>query len=191
MRSFIMWNLVTLDGFFEGTTKWDLGWHESAWGDDLDDLSIAQLQTADNLLFGRITYEGMAQYWPEATGTIAGLMNDIPKVVASRTLKSADWKNSTLVKTDVVAEVTRIKQMPGKNILVFGSADLCDTLIRHDLIDEYRLCFVPVVLGAGTPLFKTGSPRPMKLLEARPTKSGSMILRYAPTAAALTSVRDP
>ena len=94
----IMWNLVTLEGFFEGPKKWDLDWLEYVWGDELEQLSLEQGKTADALLFGRVTYEGMAAYWPSAKGEVADWMNSVPKVVFSRTLAKADWNNTRLVR---------------------------------------------------------------------------------------------
>jgi len=179
MRKIIMWNLVSLDGFFEGAKSWDLGWHESVWGDELERLSIDQLKSADMLLFGRVTYEGMAGYWPSAKGEVADRMNNIRKVVFSRTLEKASWNNTKLVKGNAAEEVAKLKEQSGKDLFIFGSANLSSTLMRHHLIDEYRLCLAPIVLGAGTPLFKA-SPETMKLklIEARPLKSGGVILRY-------------
>ena len=174
-----MWNLVSLDGFFEGAKSWDLGWHESVWGDELERLSIDQLKSADMLLFGRVTYEGMAGYWPSAKGEVADRMNNIRKVVFSRTLEKPSWNNTRLVKGNAAEEVAKLKEQSGKDLFIFGSANLSSTLMRHHLIDEYRLCLAPIVLGAGTPLFKA-SPETMKLklIEARPLKSGGVILRY-------------
>jgi dihydrofolate reductase len=132
-------------------------------------------------LFGRVTYEGMANYWPSAQGQVADFMNGIPKVVFSRTLEKAEWNNTRLVKAHAEEEVARLKQQPGQDMFIFGSADLSATLMQHGLIDEYRLGVTPVVLGGGNPLFKP-SPQQMKmkLLEARALKSGCVILRYEP-----------
>jgi dihydrofolate reductase len=179
MRRLIMWNMVTLDGFFEGTQSWEIDWH--VWGDDLEQLSLEQLRSADMLLFGRLTYQGMAGFWQTATGEVAELMNSIPKVVFSRTLESADWDNSRLVKTNAEQEVARLKQQPGKDLFIFGSADFSSALMKAGLIDEYRLGFNPILLGGGNPLFKPMPERMrMKLLEARPLESGCLILRYQP-----------
>jgi dihydrofolate reductase len=181
MRNLVMWNLVTLDGFFEGQKSWDIDWHESVWGEELKQLAKDQLRSADLLLFGRVTYQGMAGHWPSATGEVADLMNNISKVVFSRTLETADWNRTRLVREHAEAEVARLKQQPGKDMFIFGSANLCSTLMPHGLIDEYRLCLAPVILGNGHPLFKP-SPHTMKmkLLEARPLASGGVILRYQP-----------
>jgi dihydrofolate reductase len=185
MRKLIMWNMVTLDGFFEGTHPWDIDFHDAGWGEELQRFSIEQMSTADLLLFGRVTYEGMAQYWSSATGETADRMNAIQKVVFSRTLTSADWANSRLVSTDAAEEVARLKQEPGKDILVFGSARLCASLTRAGLIDEYRVGVNPIVLGQGNPLFKpdTGQMK-MRLLESRPLQTGCVLLFYAPERAA-------
>lgn len=176
-----MWNLVTLDGFFEGAKPWDIDWLEYVWGDELEQFSLEQAATADLLLFGRVTYEGMAAHWTTAEGEVADVMNSISKVVFSTTLETADWNNTRLVTGQVEEEVARLKQQPGEDILVFGSAELSSTLMQHDLIDEYRLCVVPVVLGEGNPLFKTRPERmKMQLVDTRSLETGGVILRYRP-----------
>jgi dihydrofolate reductase len=181
MSKLIMWNLMTLDGFFDGAENWALDWHQYAWGEELERFSIEQLRMADALLFGRVTFEGMAAYWKTAKGEVAEFMNSLPKVVASRTLERADWNNSTLVKGDVAEAVRNLKKRGEKNIFVFGSGELCATLLEHGLFDEYRLCIVPVVIGTGKVLFGRKLGRlTMKLLESRPLASGSVLLRYEP-----------
>ena len=181
MRKLIMWNMVTLDGFFEGPKSWELDWHNYVWGNELEQLSLEQLKAADMLLFGRATYQGMAAYWPSAQGEVAELMNGIAKVVFSRTLDKADWNNTQLVKANAEQFVAQLKQQPGKDMLIFGSADLSSQLMQKGLIDEYRLGLNPLVLGGGNPLFKPSAHRMrMKLLEARPLSSGCVILRYQP-----------
>lgn len=181
----IMWNLVTLDGLFEGPNPWALDWLEDVWGEELERFSLDQAKTAGCLLFGRSTYEGMAAHWSTATGAIADFMNRVPKIVFSRTLERADWNNTRLLATDAVPEVARLKRQSGQDMYIFGSATLCETLMQANLIDEYRLGLAPVVLGRGTPLFKPGTGRQgMKLLEARALGSGCVILRYAPAATA-------
>ena len=181
MRKLIMWNMVTLDGFFEGPKSWEIDWYEYVWGDEMDQLSLEQSKSIGMLLFGRVTYEGMAAYWSSATDQIAEFMNSIPKVVFSRTLERADWNNTRLVKGNAEEEVANLKQQPGKDLYIFGSANLSSTLMRHGLIDEYRLGLNPIVLGGGNPLFKPSPDRTkMKLLDARTMKSGLVILRYEP-----------
>ena len=176
-----MWNVVTLDGFFEGPKSWELDWHDSVWGDELEKYSIEQSKSTGMLLFGRVTYEGMASYWSSEKGEIADFMNTIPKIVFSKTMRKAEWNNTTLVKGNALEEVAKLKRQPGKNIFVFGSANLSSTLLEHDLFDEINLALAPVILGRGNPLFKASPDRlKMKLLEARPLKSGGVILRYEP-----------
>ena len=94
MGKLIMWNLITIDGFFEGKKKWELDWHEYAWGEELEQLSLEQLKSADMLIFGSVTYTGMANYWSTAEGEIANLMNNIPKVVISDSPITAGWNNT-------------------------------------------------------------------------------------------------
>lgn len=185
MSKLIMWNLMTLDGMFEGARPWDLGWHEYAWGDELERFSLEQGREAEALLFGRRTYEGMAAHWATATGEIADFMNALPKYVFSRTLERADWAHSTLVKEEAAKAVARLKERPGKDLFVFGSADLSATLIRHGLFDEFRIGLVPVTLGEGSPLFKPGSePLRLRLLQSRPLGERCLLLRYQPAAVA-------
>lgn len=184
MRKLFAWDVVTLDGMFEGASPWDLSFHELVWGKDLEDLSKAQLENAGLLLFGRKTYEGMASYWSTGTetGPIADAMNALPKAVISNTLTEATWTNTRLLEGDGPELVASLKAEPGKDIYIFGSAELLSSLLAHGLVDGLRLCVAPVVLGQGTPLFKTGGgPVKMKLDEARPLENGGVLLNYLPT----------
>lgn len=179
MRKLVAWNVMTLDGYFEGPTAWDLDMHLTVWGDELEAFSLEQSGEIGTLLFGRKTYEGMAAHWTQETGAIADMMNGIEKAVASRTLKNADWNNTRLLSGDAAASVKALKEEGGKDVFVFGSADLLNTLLASNLVDEYRVCLAPVVLGSGNPLFKPDSPRrDVTLLESRPLKTGGLILRY-------------
>jgi dihydrofolate reductase len=179
MRKLIMWNIITLNGYFEGEKSWDLPWHEQVWGEELEEFSLEQLASADALLFGRVTYEGMAAYWQTAQGSIADYMNSLPKVVCSSTLQTASWNNTTIVKANVVGEVARLKQEGNGNIFVFGSANLSKTLMNEGLFDEYRLGIAPVIYGKGRLLFSDGlKTQELELLESRPLSTGCVILRY-------------
>ncbi len=183
MAKLIMWNLITLEGLFDTPKPWELSFHEYAWGDELHQFSMEQAQEVGALLFGRRTYEGMAKHWTSAQGEIADFMNSVPKYVCSRTLDRADWNNSTLIKEDAATAVAQLKERTGKDIFVFGSADLSATLIRHGLYDEYRIGLVPVTLGAGVPLFKPGAePIKLRLEESRPLNDRCLLLRYLPAA---------
>jgi dihydrofolate reductase len=178
-----MWNLITLDGYFEGPRPWDLDWHNEVWGDELERFSLEQLAGADLLIFGRATYQGMAAYWPSASGAVAERMNSIAKLVFSRTLETAEWANTTLIRELDAEGIRRLKKEGDGAALVFGSGAFSAALMEADLFDEYRLLLAPLVLGAGTPLFGRGLPRRrLELLEARPLNSGAVILRYAPAA---------
>ena len=186
MRKLIMWNIITLDGYFEGEKNWDLSFHNTVWGPELEKLSLEQLRSADYLVFGRVTYEGMSAYWRKAEGEnneIARLMNSIPKLVFSRTLKEVDWNNSTLIDKNASAEISRLKAEGGKDMYVFGSADLSTTFINDDLFDEYRIGIAPVILGSGRPLFKQGgSSRNLSLTSTQKLSSGGALLKLAKTA---------
>jgi dihydrofolate reductase len=175
----IMWNLMTLDGFVEGPNR-DISWHEDVWGEELEKLSIGQLAEAGALLFGRITYQLVADYWPSSTGEIADAMNALPKYVFSRTLTESDWNNTRMFGSDVPGTVTRFKRENSKDIFLFGSAELAASLMPHGLIDEFRIAVNPIILGGGTPLFKQGERVKLKLLDSRTLSTGVMILRYSP-----------
>ena len=180
MRRLVAWNMMTLDGCFEGRTPWDLGFHEPVWGDELRAFSLEQGEAIGTLLFGRRIYEGMTAYWSTATGAVAEMMNAIEKAVASRTLDAAGWHNPRLLKGDAVEAVGALKAEGGKDVYVFGSADLLASLLAAWLVDEYRLCLVPVVLGQGGPLFKPPDQQiRMRLASARPLATGGVILTYA------------
>lgn len=185
MRKLIMWNLITLDGYFEGMKNWDLPWHERLWGEELERFSLDQLQSADMLVFGRVTYEGMAAYWQTAKGAVAEYMNSLPKVVCSRTLESAPWNNTLRVKDNAAEEVARLKRKGDGNMFVFGSANLSKVLMNAKLFDEYRIGIAPVIHGDGRLLFNDGlPPQGLQLLEARPLSTGCVILRYQSEAVA-------
>jgi dihydrofolate reductase len=177
----IQWNVLCLDGYFEGAKSWDVEWFHGFFRGELAQFSIEQLRRADALVFGRVTYEGMAAYWQTAQGEDADLMNGLPKVVFSRTLERADWENTRLVKGDVVDEVRKFEGQGSQDILVFGSGEVCAELLAAGLFDEVRLVLVPMVLGRGTTLFgRDLQRRAMKLLEAQPLANGCVILRYEP-----------
>lgn len=180
MRKLIMWNVMTLDGYFEGDKNWDLSFHETIWGPELEKLSIEQLNAADYLVFGRVTYEGMAAYWKSEKGEIADLMNNIPKLVFSRTLKSVDWNNSTLVQGDASEEISRLKTEGNRDMYVFGSANLSETFINGNLFDEYRIGIAPVILGSGRPLFRDKglSSKKLELISAEQLSTGGALLKY-------------
>lgn len=181
MAKLIVWNLVSVDGYFEGAKKWDLDFHNLAWGPELNDLSEAFGDSAGALVFGRVTYEGMASYWKSAeaeSSKVSAYMNALPKLVASRTLQSADWNNSR-VTADIVPELQRMKAEQAKTIYVFGSADLTHALLEAGLVDELMLCVVPVLLGQGTLFFKPGKELRLDLTETRRLENGALINTYA------------
>ncbi|HMP28443.1 MAG TPA: dihydrofolate reductase family protein, partial [Saprospiraceae bacterium] len=185
MRKLIMWNVMTLDGYFEGNQNWDLSFHNVIWGQELEKLSIEQLQSADYLVFGRVTYEGMAAYWTKAEGEtaeqeVANLMNSIPKIVFSKTLKTADWNNTTIISENASAEIQKLKAQSGNDIYVFGSSNLSETFINDNLFDEYRIGIAPVILGNGRPLFRQGiNSKNLSLVSTQQLLTGGMVLKYS------------
>jgi len=186
MRKVFMFNMVTLDGFFEGPNQ-DIGWHNV--DAEFNEFAAEQLSTIGVIVFGRVTYQGMASYWPtpfaiENDPVIAAQMNGISKIVISRTLDKADWNNTRLIKDNVAEEITRLKQQPGKDLAIFGSANLTASLMQLGLVDEFRIMVNPIVLGKGTPLFQgVSQPIKLKLIKTRAFGSGNVLLYYQPATA--------
>ena len=179
MSKLIMWNIITLDGYFEGEKNWELPFHETVWDSEMERFCLEQLNGTSYLVFGRTTYEGMEAYWKTAEGEIADFMNNLPKIVCSRTLNAADWNNSTLIKENVGDEISKLKAKSNKDLYVFGSANLSETLIRENVFDEYRICVAPVIAGRGRYLFSKGLPeRKLSLMSSQPLKTGGVIHRY-------------
>lgn len=159
-------------------------WHFPYLSDDMQQDTTAEILASGALLLGRATYEIFAAYWPTQTNNefgIADKLNSVPKYVVSSTLNHAGWNNSTLIKTDVTAEITRLKQQSGGHIGITGSATLVQSLMQADLIDEYRLLVHPVVVGTGKRLFKDGADTTaLKLVESKTYQSGVVVLTYQP-----------
>jgi dihydrofolate reductase len=179
MPKLILWDMISLDGFFEGPNKGDIDWF--VFDDELEKYILETQSDVGTLVFGRNTYEMMAAYWPSAEGRIADFMNSVPKVVFTTTLQDAGWNNARLVKNNAREEVSRLKQGAGGDIFCFGSADFASTLINDGLVDEYRIGINPILLGSGVPFFKgSDSRRKLKLVDTKALKSGLVILHYQP-----------
>jgi len=180
VRKVVVSEFVSLDGVME-----DPSWTFQFPSEDRDQYKFDELAAADALLLGRKTYEGFAAAWPqmeEQTGEYGAWMNGYPKYVVSTTLEeSLEWNNSTLIEGNVAEEVSRLKEQDGKDILVFGSAALVNTLVEHDLVDEYRLMVFPVVVGSGKRLFADGiDKKVLMLVETKTFGSGAIVLTYRP-----------
>jgi dihydrofolate reductase len=177
MRKVIVSNLASLDSYFEGPNN-ELDWF--VVDEEFFAYARGLLRTADTLLFGRATYEHMAGYWPSAPrDEIADKMNHLAKVVFSMRSPTLNWNNSRFVSGDAVEEVARLKQEPGGNMVVFGSAALASSLLQAGLIDEYRVILQPVLLGSGKPLFPNVRERlRLRLLRTQSFGSGVVVLYY-------------
>jgi dihydrofolate reductase len=184
MRKVHVFDNVSLDGFFVDAHG-DMSWahkHDDEWN------AFASSNASGNavLLFGRVTYQMMAAFWPtpqaaQMLPAVAAGMNASEKIVFSRTLDSASWQNTTLVKDDLVAAVTRLKQQPGPDLVILGSGSLVSQLTEARLIDEYQIVLNPVVLGSGRTLFATVQERRAFVLrKTKPFKNGSVVLWYEP-----------
>jgi dihydrofolate reductase len=159
------------------------GWQRPYVDEVLGATAAEGMAGTDAYVFGRKTYEHMAAYWPRAPedDPYAGHLNSTPKYVASRTLEVVEWRNSRLIQGDVPGEVAKLKGQPGKNIAVLGSGELVQTLIEHDLVDEYFLAVFPILLGNGKRLFRD-SDRAIRLTlaDSKPTSTGGVMLTYRP-----------
>ena len=184
MRKVIVSEMITLDGFFAGPDG-EIDWH--VVDEDFNERTLELFRSVDTLVFGRVTYELMAKYWPtEAAQTddplIAEKMNTLPKVVFSRTLEKAEWgewRNVTVVKGNLEEEIAKLKQAPGKDLVICGSSEIVLVLARAGLIDDYLLYVTPVVLGSGIPLFQGMKERiKLQLVNVQHLRSGVVRLHY-------------
>jgi dihydrofolate reductase len=178
---------ISLDGYIceEGTEFWrsfgPLALPPAPDDDEYEDYFLTTLRRAGTHIMGRATYESMAQTWPASADPVAAIMNDIPKVVFSRTLACADWPESRIARGDTVREVARLKARPGGEIVAHGGARFAQSLARLGLVDEYRLYVHPVAVGTGTPLFTdVGRPQGLRLTFSRVFQCGVLALVYRP-----------
>jgi dihydrofolate reductase len=195
MRKVIVQEWVSLDGVVQapGSPNEDKsggfrhgGWHLRYFDDMSRNWVVGNLTEAGGYLFGRRTYENFAGHWPNASAeeqVLAQPLNTKPKYVASTTLSEPlAWQNSTLLTGDVSAAVAALKQKDGGNLLVIGSPKLLQSLIDHDLVDEFRLMIDPVVVGGGKRVFgNDGVLRQLRLVDSRVTTTGAMLATYTPT----------
>jgi dihydrofolate reductase len=184
MGKIVVSDNVSLDGVIEDPAG-DEGFRRGGWVGLIKDrpgvnqLALDEALGAEALLLGRRSYEWMAGRWPSRSGELADRLNSMPKYVVSSTLEEPEWKNSTVVKGDVVNEVSKLKQEVDGDIVIVASFQLVRTLIEHDLVDELRLKIYPVVLGAGERLFgETSDKKPMRLVDTRTVDGDVAFLTY-------------
>jgi dihydrofolate reductase len=184
MAEIIVTEFVSLDGVMEdpgGAESFKYGgWtFEIERGADGDNFKLEETMESDALLLGRVTYEGFAAAWPSREGEFADKFNTMPKYVVSSTLESPEWANSTVLDGDVVERVSRLRRELDGKIVVHGSAQLVQTLLEHDLVDELRLMVFPVVLGGGKRMFgETSDKKRLQLVDSRTVGDGVVILVY-------------
>lgn len=183
MGKLIAYNFTTLNGFYKGPEN-DISWHRH--GAEEEAFSVDNLEPRATLLFGRVTYEMMASWWPtpmamESMPDVARGMNESEKIVFSTTLQTADWENTTVIHGDLVEEVRKLKAILGKAMTILGSGSIIAQLADAGLIDEYQFMIDPVAIGDGTPSFK-GLARKLDLTltDVRKFDSGVVLLSYAP-----------
>jgi class 3 adenylate cyclase/dihydrofolate reductase len=195
MRRLIASEFVTLDGVMQAPGHETHPDGKNAWalqyaGEDQQRYKIDELMSAGAILLGRTTYEIFAAFWPTAPKDkgFADRMNSIPKYVVSKSMKTATWQNTEIIGGDVIEEIAELKRQPGGDILLHGSADLFNSLIKHDLIDEYRIMVFPVVLGSGKRLFRHARDvTHLQLVDTRIFESGVSVLTYVPAGRAPAS----
>jgi dihydrofolate reductase len=177
MRKIVAGLFISLDGVVEAASEWMGPWFNDELGQAIGSLMGAQ----DAMLLGRVTYQEFAAHWPNQTGEMADTMNGTVKYVVSGTLQSADWQNSTLIPAaGALAEIAELKQRPGRNIGMTGSATLVSSLLREGLLDELHLFVMPLVVGSGKRLFGTeGAQLPLKLLDSATFQTGVVHITYA------------
>ena len=184
MARIVVTEFVSLDGVMEapggGEDYRHAGWtFEISRGDEGDQFKLDETMGTEALLLGRVTYEGFAKAWPTREGEFADKFNSMPKYVVSSTLKDPDWTNTTVLDGDVAEEVAKLKDELDGDVVVHGSAQLVQTLVEHDLVDELRLMVFPVVLGSGKRLFgETTDKKPMRHVDSKVVGDGVMILTY-------------
>ena len=188
MRKLVVLTFLTLDGVMQapggpeedttGVFKWG-GWSAGYWDDTLGKVMGDQMGHPYDLLLGRKTYEIFAAHWPHSTDPGAESLNNARKYVASKTLKKLEWKNSTLLGPDIVKEIKNLQRQDGPEIQVHGSSNLIQTLLKHDLVDEFKLKIFPVTLGKGKRLFGDGAiPAGYKLVQSQTTPTGVIVATY-------------
>lgn len=183
MRKLSVFNFITLNGYSTGPNG-DISWHRH--GEEEGEYSAKSLRADIILLFGRVTYEMMASYWPtpgamKAAPMVAEGMNKAEKIVFSRTLKKADWNNTRVMRKNIVEEIRKMKQTPGKDMTLLGSGSILTRFAEEGLIDEFQIMVDPVAIGGGTLIFQTiKSKLDLKLTSARALKSGVVLLYYEP-----------
>ncbi|HEV8649773.1 MAG TPA: dihydrofolate reductase family protein [Actinomycetes bacterium] len=186
MGRIVVTEFVSLDGVMEdpgGSEDFEHGgWvFETNRGEEGDKFKLDEALESEALLLGRVTYEGFAESWPSRDGEFADKFNSMPKYVVSSTLREPEWNNSTLLKGDVVEEVSKLRQGADGDIVVHGSAQLVQTLVEHDLVDELRLMVFPVVLGTGKRLLgDTSGKKRLRLADSKTVGDGIAILIYKP-----------
>ena len=181
MRKIVAGLFISLDGVVEAPETW----HFPYFNDEMGEAVTAQMAAADTMLLGRRTYEDFASFWPNQGSDVpmADQMNGTPKLVASTTLTSVDWQNSTLIIGTVAEELTRLKQQPGGEISITGSPTLVRSLLRDGVLDELRLLMHPIVVGHGKRLFPDGEPTtPLELVDSKTFSTGVLYLTYRPVA---------
>lgn len=174
MRKLQISEYVSLDGVAEAPHEWNIPYVN----DEMAAAIERNLGRAGALLYGRTTYEAMAAAWPNRTGPIADAFNSLPKYVATRTLKTLDWSGSRRLEGDVVSAVKALKAQEGREIQLWGSLALVDTLVRHELVDEFLVYVHPLVLGKGKRVFPDGFATKLRLVGTRTFESGVALLTY-------------
>lgn len=179
MRKIVESTLVSLDGVIGDPQLWAMDYFDQEAKKD----ALERLLVSDAMLMGRRSYEILAKVWPSRSGDYADRINGIHKYVFSSTLERGEWNNSTIISGDVVAEVARLKQQDGRDLVLYGHGRFGQTLLEHGLLDELRFSIHPVFVGRGTLLFEEGEKTPLKLVATKSLATGVVVLSYRPARA--------
>jgi dihydrofolate reductase len=182
MRKVIVSNLISLDGCYAGPNG-EIDWFQNIADKEFEEYAVGLINSVDTMLFGRITYELMYSYWPDAPETedprITSAMNSFPKIVFSTTMEKAEWSNTRVVKNNIDEELIKLKNLPGKDMVIYGSGTIVNFLSSKGIIDEYRIFVAPLILGQGKQMFfDLGRKLNLKLTDEKTFKSGLALLNY-------------
>ncbi len=183
MRKLSSFTFLSLDGYYKGENN-DISWHKH--GREESEFSAESLKAENTLIFGRLTYQMMASFWPTPTASesfpeVGKGMNKAEKLVFSRTFDSVEWNNTRIIKGDLIEEIKSLKNQSGNGLTILGSGSIVTQLAEKGLVDEFQIMIDPVAIGAGTPLFKgLKHPLDLKLVSSRTFKSGIVLNTYEP-----------
>ena len=186
MRKLTVFNFMTLDGYFEGPGKGEYAWHKHQQSSEETEYAEDKLQYENTLLMGRVTYDQMVSFWPTENAIkmlpdVAKGMNKAEKIVFSNPIKKSDWNNTRVIGGDIVGEIKKLKNTPGKDMTILGSGSIITQFAEHGLIDQFQFMIDPIAIGNGTSIFKGVKHQlNLELISSKAFKDGVVVLTYKP-----------